>query len=208
MSVELRTIYLHGALGRRFGRCFRLAVATPAEAVRALSLQLDGFRAALREGLYRVVAGAPGRRRERGEDEMTVGFSHALHIVPVIAGAGGRGGAVGLVVAGAALLTAAFAAPLLLGGGLLGSATIFGVSTQTIGLVGASLALSGVSALLAPKPKLEGGTTSPTDERFESFMFGGLPDRPIAGRPVPVNVGLFRVTCIRVSVQLKNVRLA
>ena len=207
MSTELRAIYLHGALGRRFGRGFRLCVATPAEAVRALSCQLDGFRAALREGLYRVVAGAPGRRRDRGEDELTIGFSHALHIVPVIAGAGGRGGAIGLIVAGAALLTAAFAAPLLLGTAF-ASTTIFGVSASTVALVGASLGLAGVSALLAPKPKLEGGTTSPTDERFESFMFGGLPTRPIAGRPVPVTFGEFRVNCIPVSVQLKNVSLA
>lgn len=203
MPTELRTIHLHGALGRRFGRTFRLAVATPAEAVRALCCQLAGLRDALRAGRYRVLAGPRGRRRVRSEGELHVGFGVELHIVPVIAGANGKGLAIGLTIAGALLLAAAFAAPLLLGGGLLAGATIGGISTTTIGLIGASLALQGVSMLLAPKPK-----TSGDDKTLDSYMFGGTPDRPVAGRPVPVGFGTFRVPCIPISVQLKNVRVA
>ncbi|PNQ53699.1 phage tail protein, partial [Vibrio agarivorans] len=39
---KLRTIRLYGILGSRFGRTFRLAVSTPAEAVRALAVQIPG----------------------------------------------------------------------------------------------------------------------------------------------------------------------
>jgi predicted phage tail protein len=44
----LRKIVLHGRLGKRFGRSFMLDVASPAEALRALVLQLRGFRMRLR----------------------------------------------------------------------------------------------------------------------------------------------------------------
>lgn len=206
MSDSLRTIHLHGVL-RQFGKSFRLAVASPAEAVRALCLQIPGLRQAIRDGHFRVVTGKVGRRRHRSLDDVSAGFSGALHIVPVIAGAGGgKGLGIGLTIAGIALLGVAFGAPLLLGTAF-ASTTIFGVSASTIGLVGASLALAGVSALLAPKPKLEGGTTSPNDERMESFIFGGFPDRAITGRPVPVVFGKFRVVCLPISVQIKNLRI-
>lgn len=207
MPVEMRDVYLHGSL-RQFGRHFRLAVTTPAEAVRALCIQIKGLRAAIREGVYRVVVGAPGRRRDRSEDELNAGFDRSVHVVPVIAGAGGgKGLATGLLIAGAALLAVAFA-PAALGLGALGSTTIFGISASTVGFVGASLALQGVSMLLAPKPKLEGGETVESGGKLESFMFGGLPYRPVAGRPVPVTFGTFRVDCVPISLAVKNVRLA
>lgn len=201
MSGEMRDVYLHGSL-RQFGKHFRLAVTTPAEAVRALCIQIKGLRAAIRDGFYRVIVGAPGRRRDRAENELNAGFDRSIHIVPVIAGAGGgKGLATGLLIAGAALLAVAFA-PAALGLGALG------ISASTVGLVGASLALQGISMLLAPKPKLEGGETVESGGKLESFMFGGLPYRPVAGRPVPVTFGTFRVDCVPISLAVKNVRLA
>lgn len=203
----MRTIHLHGAL-RRFGRSFRLSIKSPAEAVRALCLQIPEMRREIKDGIYRVVAGAPHRRRDRCEDELSAGFTGALHIIPVVAGAsGGRGLGIGLTIAGAALLAAAFA-PAALGLGALGATTIFGISAGTVGLFGASLAITGISTLLAPKPRLDGGLTSPSNTRMESFMFGGAPDRPVSGRRVPVIFGTFRVQCIPISVQLKNVRVS
>ncbi|WP_416348642.1 hypothetical protein, partial [Listeria welshimeri] len=41
---KLRKIRLYGALGKRFGREHRLAVANAAEAVRALGVLFDGFQ--------------------------------------------------------------------------------------------------------------------------------------------------------------------
>lgn len=208
MPTELREVHLHGAL-RRFGRSFRLAVATPAEAVRALCVQVPGLRAALREGFYRVTTGPRGRRRDRDEDGLTVGFGGPLHIVPVVAGAGGgKGLGWALAIAGVALLGAAFAAPLLLGGGLLAGASIGGISATTVGLVGASLALQGVSMLLAPKVATPGSAGADTGDKMDSFLFGGAPDRPVTGRPVPVGFGTFLVLCTPISFQLKNIRLS
>lgn len=202
---SLRTIYFHGAL-RSFGKSFRLSVKSPAEAVKALACQLPGFAAAIRDGYYRVVTGERARRRDRAEDELAAGFSGALHIIPVISGAGGgRGLGIGLAIAGAALLGLAFGAPLVLGASF-ASTTILGVSSSTVALFGASLALTGLSSLLAPKPKLEGGTVSPDSSQMESFLFGGAPERAVTGRPIPLVFGRFRVVCLPISVQIKNVR--
>ena len=44
MTDRLRTIRLYGKLGARFGRRFRLAVNSPAEAVHALCTMLPGFQ--------------------------------------------------------------------------------------------------------------------------------------------------------------------
>jgi predicted phage tail protein len=44
MTERLRTIRLYGKLGARFGRRFRLAVNSPAEAVHALCTMLPGFQ--------------------------------------------------------------------------------------------------------------------------------------------------------------------
>ena len=58
------TIKLLGELGRRFGRQFQLAVKTPAEAMRALCMQIPEMRQYLLESgekgvNWRVVTGIP-----------------------------------------------------------------------------------------------------------------------------------------------------
>lgn len=209
---SLRTVYLHGSL-RRFGRSFTLAVSTPAEVIRALSMQLPGFKEAVADGWFRIVTGARGRRRDRADDDLHAGFSQAMHLIPVVAGAGGaKGAAVGAIIGGALLIAAAFV-PVLAIGGSFAAATVFGVSSSTVALMGAGAVLYGTSALLAPKPALQGGTSVPGSTggdttRQNSFIFGGAPDRPIAGRPVQVGFGTFRVPCAVISLQIKNVRIA
>ncbi|WP_439145457.1 hypothetical protein [Xenorhabdus bovienii] len=39
----LRTVRLYGVLGTQFGRVYKLAVSTPQEAIRALSVLIKGF---------------------------------------------------------------------------------------------------------------------------------------------------------------------
>ncbi|NVO13912.1 MAG: tail assembly protein [Rhodoplanes sp.] len=197
-----RDVYLHGSLGRRFGRHFRLAVSTPAEAVWALCSQIKGLRDAIREGAFRVVAGPRGGRRDRAEDELVAGFSRALHIVPVVAGAGGKG----FIIAGLTLMAAAvaFAVAGPMGSmgvfAAMGATTVFGVSTATIALVGVALTLQGVSMLLASKADT---AAAASDASTSSFLFGGDPGRPVAGRPVPVSFGTTLVTAIPISVQFR-----
>jgi predicted phage tail protein len=125
-----RTIHLHGALGEEFGRSFRLHVANPAEAVRALCTQLQGFERALRDGgAYRVVIGkAPDQGRVIGmskpkartdaevmKEAKLVGphlgapwraGEDALHIVPVVQGRKSGGSGIGKIIMGLVLVVA------------------------------------------------------------------------------------------------------
>ncbi|EOY6517342.1 tail assembly protein, partial [Escherichia coli] len=87
-SPPLARICLHGDL-QRFGRRLSLYVNTAAEAIRALSLQVPGFRRQMNEGWYQI--------RIRGEDTAPeavyarlheqLGEGTVIHIVPRLAGA-------------------------------------------------------------------------------------------------------------------------
>jgi predicted phage tail protein len=97
----MRDIVLHGALAR-FGGPYRLEVLTPGEAVRAL-FQLDGFRAALAQGEYRVLAGP----REVGVDDLALSLGSAARIEILPVAAGGKQSGVGKIIAGVVLVAAA-----------------------------------------------------------------------------------------------------
>lgn len=195
----LRDIILHGALGAEFGERFRLDVATPAEAVRALILQVKGFRSRIRGGSYRVIK-APARELGERELALRLGRANELHIVPVPAGAASG---LGKIIAGVALVAAAFAAPylaptLFAGTGALAGAlgttglTITGVTAS----IGFSLALGGVAAMLAPSPK-------GNPNQNASFLFGGQLNITGQGGPVPLLYGTFLTGSVVISAGLE-----
>ena len=150
----IRTIHLHGDMGRRFGRHHRLDVGSAAEAFRALGAQLPGFKRYALEASFRIVRGASlkkGRDLAEGALGMRLGAAD-LHLVPVVAGsAGGKGQNIGKIVAGTAIAAVAWwAAPA--AGGM--AATLFGgVTYGNVAGFGLLTALSGVSGLLTPQPK-------------------------------------------------------
>jgi len=213
----LRDIHLHGALGKRFGRHHRFDVATPGEAVRALCSQYKGFREALSVGQWKLVRGDRKTGQELGRDEVDLRLGAApLHIIPVPAGAGGRG--TGKVIAGIALIAAAFAfayyAPFGVASGGLKAATAGAAATSgalnwsavvvpsvlsASGLAQAGLALTlvGVSALLAPQPKAPNfGSTA---ERNDSYLLTGPTNTNAEGVPVPLIYGRCRVGSVVAS---------
>ncbi|EHR9342364.1 tail assembly protein, partial [Escherichia coli] len=97
---------LHGDL-QRFGRRLSLYVNTAAEAIRALSLQVPGFRRQMNEGWYQIrIAGydtAPEAVYARLHEQL--GEGTVIHIVPRLAGAG-KGGL--QIVLGAAAIVGSF----------------------------------------------------------------------------------------------------
>lgn len=83
----LRTVHLHGRLGKRFGRTHRLDVGSPAEAISALMCQLPRFEHYIRHRQYAVTAGrSPKPRQNPALSEpalrMRLGHSTDIHIVP------------------------------------------------------------------------------------------------------------------------------
>jgi len=187
------TIRLLGEAGRRFGRKFQLAVKTPAEAMRALCIQIPALRQYLLEsgekGInWRVVTEHPDGL---DEEQLLWPMSKRMVLAPLPAGRGG----VGKIIAGVALVAFAVVTA---GAGLFGLGLGFGFGTAfAIGSVGVSLAFSGVAELLTPTPKMPnvknvgGSSTSGRDEseQLNSFTFDKSNANTIQGDVVPVLYG-------------------
>ncbi|EMX2346169.1 tail assembly protein, partial [Escherichia coli] len=176
---------LHGDL-QRFGRRFSLYVNTAAEAIRALSLQVPGFRRQMNEGWYQIrIAG-----RDAGENELSVRLNEPLangaviHIVPRLAGA--KSGGVFQAVLGVALVAAAIWMP---GISIAASNIMFSM--------GSAMALGGVAQMLAPKPKTPDYRA--TDNGKQNTYFSSLDNMIAQGNPMPVPYGEMLVGSRRIS---------
>lgn len=174
MASELKTIRLYGVLGKKFGRKFKLAVNSPAEAVRALCTLVPGIQAFLMNakdaGLEFAVY--TGKRNLSVEELRYPSGDDEIKFVPMVIGAKGGGfiatilGAV-LVVVGIFLIWTPFGLPL-------------------IG-VGAALMVGGIMTMLAPVPK-EAGDRDKAGDR-PSYSFNGPVNTQAQGNPVPVAYG-------------------
>lgn len=211
----IRDIYLHGAAGREFGRRFRLHVASPAEAVRALITLRPGLRAVLRRGYWRMIVGPPhlANAIELRQLNMRAG-AQPLHLVPAT-GAGGGGGigkaVAGVALIGASIVTAGLAAPagfaafatLEGAGAALGASTGFlGLTYGGIALAGASMVLGGISSLLTQPPAQTQSTQATAmapPGNSPSFLFNGVTNNSQQGGPVPLVFGTHLVGSVVVS---------
>lgn len=188
------TIRLLGEVGRRFGRRFQLAVKTPAEALRALCVQMPELRQYLLDsgenGInWRVVTDhAMGLE----EEQLMWPMSKRMVLAPIPAG---RGGGVGKIVAGVALVAAAilFAPGAALAGGLF---TLGSQAVPIVASIGLSMVFGGVAQLLTPTPKMPtvdtvgGGSTSGRDtDQTKSFTFDKSNANTKQGEVVPVLYG-------------------
>lgn len=198
-AAPLRTIRLHGALGARFGRVFRLAVASPAEAVRALSAQLPGFRAAVEAGAWRVYRGPRKAGRDLSEQELRLGLGAAereVHFVPAVAGA--KQGGLGKVILGTLLVAASFIVP---PAGVFGVAALSGSAVFGLGL---SLGLAGLSQALAPTPAA--ARYAERDPEARSNLFGAPVNITSEGAAIPVVFGTCEVGSVVVSSAIRTER--
>lgn len=191
------TIRLLGEVGRRFGRRFQLAVKTPAEAVRALCVQIPELRQYLldsnQSGLdWRVVT---DHAMGLDEEQLLWPMSKRMVLAPIPAGKGGAG----KIVAGVALVAFAIIAGPVVGGflGLGMGGFLSAGASQAIGAIGASLMFGGVAQLLSPTPKMPtvdtygGGSTTGRSEsdQLKSFTFDKSNANTKQGEVVPVLYG-------------------
>ena len=184
----LRKIRVYGKLTKFLGqRTFEAAVDSAAEAVRFLAANFPGLERHMADQHYRVSVGT----YDLSEDELAdpVG-QQAIKIMPVIAGAG----PVGKIIAGVALVALSFALPgSTIGLFGLGKIGLTAFAAPVLG-IGVSLALSGVSQLLTPTPRLSGPgsateTTANEADPRESFSFNGVQNTARAGTPLPIVYG-------------------
>ncbi|WP_233236348.1 tail assembly protein [Bordetella sp. LUAb4] len=168
MNESLRTVRLYGKLGARFGRVHRLAVATTAEAIRALCALLPGFQRELATSKDRGVSYACfiGKQNidERQLDK-PVGDGD-IRIAPVMAGA--KNGGLLTTIIGAVLLVVSIFVPPLAGLAL-------------------SMTLSGVMQMISPQQK--GLSTRDNVDNGASYNFNGPINTTAQGNPVPLLYG-------------------
>nr|WP_284507128.1 tail assembly protein [Caballeronia sp. ATUFL_M2_KS44] len=164
---------MYGVLGTRFGRVHRLAVASTAEAVRALGVLLPGFRSfmlnAKDSGLTFAVFNG---RRNLAEDELRhpVG-DEEIRIAPILIGS--KQGGIFQTILGAAI-------------------AVVGVVFENPTLIGfgASMALGGVMQMLSPQTT---GLASTSGDNGTSYYFNGPVNSAAQGDCVPIVYGRMRV---------------
>ena len=220
----MKRVVLRGELGKQFGRIHKFDLNTPAEAIRALCANFEGFQQALvtagERGVGYIVQVGKVAINEVDEIHNPTGQDEEISITPVLAGAGGGGG-IGNILAGVALVAAAIVfAPLGagflgLGAGALssGSVAALSIASSVVGFIGTSLILSGTAQLLSPQPAdlpgLTGGSAGrrnsfdpanndPADNRA-SYIYNGAVNLTAQGNPVPICYGRMRVGSVVVS---------
>lgn len=195
----LRKIYLHGKIGRKYGRMVELDVNTTAEAVRALAANFPEIMKDLRDGSWHVIRGDVKTGMDLGEEHITdfqLG-SAELHFMPVVAGSKRQGLLkiiLGVVLVGAAFAMSGGALATPIAGGMLGGATY-----GNMAMLGAALALAGVSQLLAPEEKEE------KDE--SSFTMSGPGNAYEQGSPIPLVYGMVITGGVMISggIDIENI---
>ena len=190
------TIRLLGEAGRRFGRQFKLAVKTPAEAVRALCAQIPGLREYFLQSGENGIAWRAITEHPEGldEEQLLWPLSKRFVLAPIPVGKGG----VGKIIAGVAIVAFAIVT---VGAGLFGLGLGFSAGTAIgIGAVGASLIFGGIADLLTPTPKMPtvsgpGGISSGAtsgrsrEEQQRAFTFDKSNANTQQGEVVPVLYG-------------------
>ena len=187
---QLRTVKLLGPAGRKFGREFRIAVKSPAEAFRALCVLCPGLRAWVLKQHEKGVAWRVITDQSIGEDELQVETGvDTIVFAPLLRGAGGGdSGGFFQIILGVALVAASLLITFGTVGGGLG-----------LGLLGASLIVGGVAQLITPTPEIPGQrkTGQQTDEALESNLFTRNSSNSGQGEVVPVLYGRRRIPAPR-----------
>ena len=191
------TIRLLGEAGRRFGRQFKLAVQNPAEAIRALSVQLPGFRQYLMDSSdnginWRVVTEDP---LGLDSEQLEWPCSKRLILAPQPAGRG----AVGRIIGGVALIALSFIPGFAAWAGPTAYALLIGA--------GSSLILGGVASLLTPTPRVSSTDQGNNEQQRNSYAFDKSNINSVQGQVVPVLYGARRIGSLPVlsfGIELQN----
>ena len=169
------TVMLYGGL-REYGRRFDLHFNTPAEALRALLMQLPGLKNHLREGFYQVRFNGQDQSEESLVETFRQPENGVLHIVPRTQGAGKYGQIIaGVVIIALTWWTGA--------GGYIGAAMVSAGYAM-----GASLILGGVAQLLTKPPSMDLERQGQKSSR--NTAFSNLDNTAAQGQPVPLAYGL------------------
>ena len=175
----LKTIKLYGILAKKFGKEFHLAVDNTREAMRALSVQVQGFEHfmlhAHEQGLEFAVF-----QDEQNISEAELDMSTSAKVIKVIPKVKGAGGAVQTIF-GAVLVVVGVVVGAVAGWTGVGGA----VGAALIG-AGVGMMVGGIAMMLMPKIESQDQNQ---DGNKANKGFGGAVTTVAQGNPVPVLYG-------------------
>lgn len=164
----METVRLGGPL-RKFGKEFTLSVRSPAEAIKALCIQIPGLERYISSAKSRGLEFAVFRgKRNIGEAELGYQGRGVIRIVPVITGSK-RAGILQTIV-GAILIAVSFIP-----------------GFQALMPVGIALVAGGVIQMLSPQAG--GLKTSAAPENTPGYAFGSAKNTTASGNPVSLCYG-------------------
>ena len=174
--MTLKTIKLHGILGKRFGQFFKLDVQTAREATHAIACQNAEFKRFMLESdkLGLKFAVFLGRKNITENDIDNVTDTDVIHIVPRIVGSGGD----------------SFNWLQVIGGAVLVGVGVFVPGMQWAIGAGVGLLVGGVAGLLMPTPQMDKQDQDPDpDGNRANKGFGSAVTTVSQGNPVPILYG-------------------
>lgn len=189
-----------GGYLKKFGN-HKFFVNTPAEAIKAMLMQVPGFDAAFRGAEKRGIKFAvrTEKRDITAVEQLIMGKPKVLKLIPKYSGSKNSGMtflAVAAIIA-ATVFTAGAAG--VAGTGFLAAGSVSaGIATS----IAVSLALGGITQLLTPQA---GGLSSRTDpDNKASYAFGGPVNTAAQGVPVPVFYGYREVGGAVISASIRS----
>lgn len=177
----------------------KFLVSTPAEAIKAMLMQVPGFDEAFRSADKKGVKFAIRTEKRDITDiaQLHMGKPKILRLIPKYSGGKNKGVAF-LAVA------AIIAATVFTGGAAgYGAGAWFAAGSASAAVatsIAVSLALGGITQLLSPKP--EGLKTKSDVENQASYAFGGPVNTTAQGQPVPLFYGYREVGGAVISVAI------
>lgn len=187
----MTNVYIHGALGREFGRKFRFSLNRAKDVFFALDANKPGFwQRVLSLGKtgahYQIVV--DGQNISSPLDIQVKKNPQNIHIMPAICGSAGVVAAVGLIVA------------------VVGYAGTFGAVVSGILIAVGTAALSyGISNLLQKDQKTDVGSASATANALnKSFLFTNGENVAEQGNPVAIGFGRLRIGSAVIQSTIKS----
>lgn len=174
-----------GGYLKKFG-IHKFRVTTPAEAIKAMLMQVPGFDEAFRSAEKKGIKFAikTEKRDITAVEQLQMGKPKILRLIPKYAG--GKNAGLTLLAVAAIIVATVFtggAAGFGAGGWFAAGSASAAVATS----IAVSLAIGGITQLLAPKP--EGLKTKADVENEASYAFGGPVNTTAQGNPVPIFYG-------------------
>lgn len=181
-------VFVHGRLGKEFGKCFKFSISKPRDVVAAIDSVFEGFHNRM------IELARSGAHYSLIADDQVIGSVEdfvgkrkikQVHIVPVLFGSGVAALAIGVValIGSVAATSAGFA--------ILGS-ILLAVAFTAISF--------GVQSLLAKPPSANSASVSggsgqqgSTSATSKSFLFTNKENITQQGNPVPLGYGRLRI---------------